>query len=266
MVMASRRVHRRTFLIDLGHGACALAVFGIAACSPSASPSASRSSPAPPPSPASSGPESPESGVPSPSSAPTAVAWERVELAIVSAYILARNGEAAIVDTGVAGSEDEIEASLAMIGLEWGAVGHVILTHLHPDHVGSATDVLGSAPDAKGYAGAPDISSIRVPRPLTEVADGDEVFGLRIVATPGHTPGHISVLDPVGGIFVAGDALNTVDGKVTGANPEFSQDMTTADASVKAIAALEFETLLVGHGDPITKGASKLVAELAAGL
>jgi glyoxylase-like metal-dependent hydrolase (beta-lactamase superfamily II) len=83
------------------------------------------------------------------------------------------------------------------------------------------------------------------------------------VATPGHTAGHISVLDEVGGILVAGDAVNTQSGVVTGPNPAFSADMTVALASVDKLAALRFETLLVGHGDPITEGASALVAALA---
>jgi hypothetical protein len=40
--------------------------------------------------------------------------------------------------------------------------------------------------------------------------------------------------------------------------------MATALASVDKLAALRFETLLVGHGDPIESGAAALVAELAA--
>ncbi len=136
-----------------------------------------------------------------------------MNLGFVSAYILARNGEAAVVDTGVAGSEDSIAAALAAAALGWANVGHVILTHKHQDHASSATAVLNAAPDAKGYAGAEDIPSIAAGRSLSPIADGDAVFGLRIVATPGHTRGHVSVLDEAGGIMVAGDALRTSDGK-----------------------------------------------------
>jgi glyoxylase-like metal-dependent hydrolase (beta-lactamase superfamily II) len=188
-----------------------------------------------------------------------------VDLGFVSAYVLVRSGEAAVVDTGVAGSEDDIEAALAATGLGWDAVGHVILTHLHGDHIGSATAVLTAAPDATGYAGAADIPGISVPRALTPVGDGDRVFDLRIVATPGHTPGHISVLDEVGGVLVAGDALTSAGGRAAGPDPQFTPDMATAGASVAKLGALTFETLLVGHGDPVTAGASAQVAELAGG-
>ncbi len=264
MVAATKPLDRRRFLIGMGHGAFAIAVFGVAACGSGTSPSPSRS--ATPSSSASGGPNPSGSGDASPTAPPAAVAWSRVDLGFVSAYILTRDGVAALVDTGVAGSADAIDASLKAIKLGWSDVGHVILTHLHTDHVGSAPEVLERAPKAIGYAGSPDIATIPVPRPLTTVADGDEVFGLRVVGTPGHTPGHISLYDPVGGLFVAGDALNTVDGKVTGPNPQFSMDMKTANELVKTIAALEFGTLLVGHGAPITKGASAMVTKLAASL
>jgi glyoxylase-like metal-dependent hydrolase (beta-lactamase superfamily II) len=187
-----------------------------------------------------------------------------VNLGFVSAYILVRGGEAAIVDTGVPGSADEIEASLTKVGLGWPAVGHLILTHHHNDHQGSAPDVLERSPDAVGYAGAEDIPAISVPRSLTAVGDGDAVFGLRIVTTPGHTAGSISVLDPVGGVLVTGDALRTDGGRPALPRPDFTDDMVQAKQSIVKLGRLSFETLLPGHGDPIEAGASAAVAELGA--
>ena len=61
-----------------------------------------------------------------------------MNLGFVSAYILVRGGEAVIVDTGVAGSDDDIETALGGIGLGWADVGHVILTHKHGDHAGAS--------------------------------------------------------------------------------------------------------------------------------
>jgi glyoxylase-like metal-dependent hydrolase (beta-lactamase superfamily II) len=266
-------ITRRTFLTDLGRGAVALSVISIAGCAPSAygsvapgvsatsRPTGGTSSTSGPSSGAASGAAEPsQPGAP----AGGAVTWERANLGFVSAYVLVRGGEAAIVDTGVAGSEDEIEQALGRIGLDWGAVGHVVLTHKHPDHAGSASAVLTKAPDATGYAGAADIAAISASRPLVAVADGDRVFDLLIVATPGHTAGHIAVLDDVGGLLVAGDALGTTGGKLQGSNPDFTADPAAAKASVAKLGALHFETLLVGHGEPILEGASAQVAALAA--
>ena len=265
-------VGRRTFLADMGRGAFALAAVTFAGCGPSggsspgSSPSASWAASASPP-PEGSGSAAP--GDASGSAPPSGdgvggVTWERVNLGFVSAYILARAGEAAIVDTGVEGSADAIEESLAGVGLDGSAVAHLILTHHHGDHVGSAADVLERAPDAAGYAGAEDIGSISVPRPLTAVGDGEDVFGLRIVTTPGHTAGSICVLDPVGGILVAGDALGTNGGRPSLPGAQFTADMDQAKQSIIKLGGLSFETLLVGHGEPLEGGAAQAVAELGA--
>lgn len=263
---------RRTFLADLGRGGIALAVVTIAGCAPgtggaSASASANAAGPSAVPGGDASTAPSGTSAAPSAaaaSGAPEDLAWERVNLGFVSAYVLVRGGEAAIVDTGVTGSEDEIEASLGRLGLDWSAVGHVVLTHKHPDHAGSAAAVLERATEAVGYAGAADLGAITAPRPLTAVGDGDAVFDLEIVTTPGHTAGHIAVLDAAAGVLVAGDALGTASGTLAGSNPQFTEDAEAAKATVAKLGALRFETLLVGHGEPILTGAATQVAALAA--
>jgi glyoxylase-like metal-dependent hydrolase (beta-lactamase superfamily II) len=169
------------------------------------------------------------------------------------------------VDTGVEGSGDAIAAALTGIGLDFPAVAHVILTHNHGDHAGSAADVLDRAADAIGYAGAEDIAGVTAPRALTPVQDGDSVFDLQIVTVPGHTAGSIAVLDPAaGGILVAGDALGTSGGAPTLPGAQFTADMDQAKASVVKLGGLTFETLLVGHGEPIESGAAQQVAALGA--
>lgn len=244
-------VDRRTFLVTLGRGTAAVALVGLAGCGPEVAASTDPSPVTP-------------TDASQPSGAPDGFAWERVDLGNVSAYVLVRAGEAVIVDTGNPGSAEAIAAGLAALGVGWEAVGHIVLTHLHGDHIGSAAAVMDLAPDATGYAGAADIPGIAVPRPLQPVGDGDRVLDLRIVPTPGHTAGHIAVHDPIGGILVAGDALNVSGGVVSGANPRFTADTQAAAASVATLGRLSFEVLLVGHGEPITSGASALVAALAA--
>ena len=132
-------------------------------------------------------------------------------------------------------------------------------------NAGSIAGVLQEATDAAVYAGQADIPNIDAPKPIAALADGDMVFGLRIVATPGHTIGHVAVLDEAGGILVAGDALGTTGGTLAGSNPSFTEDAEQAKASVVKLGRLTFETLLVGHGEPILEGASGQVAALAAG-
>jgi hypothetical protein len=125
-------VTRRMVLKDMGKAGLAVMVFGVAACSeeptdeatptegPGTTPTEASSTTTPS--------TSTSSGSTSTTSESTAGhEWHRVNLGFVSAYILYRNGEAAIVDTGVEGSEGSIEEALAEIGLGWGDVGALVV-------------------------------------------------------------------------------------------------------------------------------------------
>jgi glyoxylase-like metal-dependent hydrolase (beta-lactamase superfamily II) len=190
----------------------------------------------------------------------------RVITEFVNSYVLVRGKEIAVVDTGLPNSGTKFGEVIKTAGLGWEAVGHVILTHYHPDHVGSIGEILSAAPKATVYAGAEDIPQIKSPRTIKPVADGDEVFGLRIIATPGHTPGHISVFDPVGLFLVVGDAMTNINNKLSGSNPQYTSNMAQANESIKKLAALKFEKAVFGHGEPIEQGASAAVAKLASTL
>jgi len=261
------------FLNDLGKGVVAVAVFGplVAACSSDSERATSSTEPSATEPPAT---NAPTSATTTPADIATSEpteddfpgTWSRVLLGNVSAYVLARGDKAVVVDTGNPGSADDIENALTAVGLDWGGVGHVILTHLHPDHIGSLSAVMTAASGAAAYAGEADIGAMDSPRPINAVSDGDEVFGLEIVETPGHTVGHISAYDSNNKVLVAGDALNGTDGGVSGANPQFTPDMPTANESVKKLAGLDFDTAYFGHGEPVLSGANELMAALAADL
>jgi glyoxylase-like metal-dependent hydrolase (beta-lactamase superfamily II) len=248
MGMGDLLFSRRRLLFTAGAGALGVTVLG--SCS-------SRSNAPPTP------PESAEPPVPAASGA-VAGDWRRVDMSYVAAYILVRKGEVAIVDLGLPGSEPAIEEGLKAAGAGWASVKHIVLTHLHDDHVGGLAEI---APHVKAtiYAGAGDLASIISPKPLTPLAEGDEVFGMRIIDTPGHTLGHISVFEPATGILVAGDALRTSGGLV-GSDPQFTADETKANGSVRKLATMDIKAILPGHGEPLTAGASKALKELAASL
>jgi glyoxylase-like metal-dependent hydrolase (beta-lactamase superfamily II) len=187
----------------------------------------------------------------------------RVNLGFVNAYVLVRGKEAAVVDTGTPNNASKIADVVRTAGLGWDAVHHVILTHYHPDHIGSVGEVLAAAAKATAYAGAADIAQIKSSRPIKAVADNDEVFGLRVIATPGHTPGHVCVFDPAGSLVILGDAMNNIGNKLAGPNPQYTADMAEAHQSVKKLAKLKFERAFFGHGEPIDKGASQAIVKLA---
>jgi glyoxylase-like metal-dependent hydrolase (beta-lactamase superfamily II) len=198
------------------------------------------------------------------------IEWKQVSFGFVSAYLLQRGREVAIVDTGT-GTTEEFEAGLAALGASWSSVADVILTHSHGDHIGGLGAVIENAPGAKAYAGAGDLEAIAAggfdADGLIGLDDGDEVFGLEVIGTPGHTPGHIAVFDSASGLLVAGDAVNTSEGRITGPNPDFTPDMVAANASVaRILAGRQINTALVGHGAPLEGNAGASLAALVTSL
>jgi hydroxyacylglutathione hydrolase len=271
---STRVMGRRTFLRDLGHGAFALTVIGLAGCTtgPTSTRAARRSFdpltyvgnldeiesfwcdeelPSTPPAQGS----GLDDAIPP--------RWARIGDERAAGYVLVRGGEATLIDTGPWCVPDVIEGALTAVGLDWSAVGSVIVTHKHPDHWVAMPTVLGLAPDAVAYAGAADIPHIAAPRPIVAVGAGDRVMDLAIIPTPGHTPGHIAVHDEAGGVLVLGDAIVYNERQGFGLLPT-SEDLPQAQASLSILAGLSFDTLLTGHGEPIVGGAWEALTEYLA--
>lgn len=138
---------------------------------------------------------------------------------------LIRSGDDLIlIDLGGGGkfqpTEGRLASSLAAAGHDGEAITKVLLTHAHPDHVWGLLGPDGTPrfPNATYYVGAaewdfwmdPDFASSlpSVLHPFAQgaqrdlsavrervvlVKDGDDIMpGLQAIATPGHTPGHMS--------------------------------------------------------------------------
>jgi glyoxylase-like metal-dependent hydrolase (beta-lactamase superfamily II) len=189
-----------------------------------------------------------------------------------------RGGEAALVDTSFGDSADRIGTVLDAAGSGWDPVRHVVITHAHYDHFENLGEVVKRAPTARLHAGTADLDLIAYDRPITgsqplssrvrrrlhAVDDGEEVFGMQVVTNPGHTPGHVAVFDAASRVLVAGDALtNTIDGHLGGANPELSVDMAAVADSVRKLAALNPQVILVGHRPPVERDAAGQLRRLA---
>lgn len=270
--MARRTLSRRMLLTDLG--AAGLGVVILGSCGGSSDGSSGTAgegadvAATDPPGTAlatavGSDPEQPAETDPPADAAPATLRFQHVGIDFVSAFVLLRGSEAAIVDTGVPGSGPLILDGLAALDAGWSNVRHVVLTHRHGDHVGGLSDVLAEATSATVYAGEGDIAGIQSAQPLQAIGDGDEVLGLGVLDTPGHTPGSISLFDTETGLLVAGDAINGDGaGSLIGPNPDFTPDMDTALASVAKLAALEAQVAAFGHGGPPVD--TDVMAQLAA--
>jgi glyoxylase-like metal-dependent hydrolase (beta-lactamase superfamily II) len=149
-----------------------------------------------------------------------------------------------LIDTGLPGSAVDIGAALDGIGATWADVSDIMLSHDHPDHVGGLDEVLTLAPRATVWGNAP--------LPARALADGETVRDLRVIATPGHTPGHVSFLDGEGTLLV-GDLVGSHEGHLERAPAAFTFDALQAEESIHKIARLDARRFLFAHGAEVSE-------------
>lgn len=91
---------------------------------------------------------------------------------------------------------------------------------------------------------------------------GEEINGLTVIHTPGHTDGSISLYSQNLRTIFVGDALRTSNnGKLKLPNRVMTLDRKKALESIKAISSFDYEILLPGHGAPIREAASMKMKE-----
>jgi glyoxylase-like metal-dependent hydrolase (beta-lactamase superfamily II) len=167
----------------------------------------------------------------------------------VRAYLVPHATGLVLVDTGMDPAGDAIQTALAGAGASWSDVSDVVLTHAHPDHVGALDQVKASAPNVTVHAHP----SERLPG-ASAVDDGSRVGTLRVFATPGHTAGHISLIDNDRGALLIGDCLGVVDGQLVRAPDPFTADRETAERSLERLRDLRDlrdGRMLFAHGPEI---------------
>lgn len=169
----------------------------------------------------------------------------------VRCFLVAHGSGMVLVDVGTVGSHGAIGAGLARAGAGWDDITDVVLTHRHPDHVGGLAEVIASASRAKVWAGADDQAAIPFDGELQSLVEGESVRDLRVLHTPGHTPGHCSFVLDEGSTLFAGDIVGSVEGSLSRGPAPFTADPGAAERSLRRVAELEFTRVLFGHGAEI---------------
>jgi glyoxylase-like metal-dependent hydrolase (beta-lactamase superfamily II) len=113
--------------------------------------------------------------------------------------------------------------------------------------------------------GSLDVEPISVDE---QVSDGDMIGSLKVIHTPGHTPGHISLYYEKDKFLLGADSIYK---HVFGAGgmyisaPQVSIDPVTAIVSAQRLSKVNFEKLLMAHQDsPLLEGAREAVETLVA--
>jgi glyoxylase-like metal-dependent hydrolase (beta-lactamase superfamily II) len=210
-------------------------------------------------------------------------------LGAVNAYLVEEDDGLTLVDAMIPRSAGTI---LKAAGGR--PIKRIALTHAHGDHIGSldalarelpGVEVLISGREARllakdmtldpgepetklrgGYPGAET-------RPTRTVGAGDRIGSLEVVASPGHTPGHVAFFDTRDGTLYCGDTYSTLGGVATTAkvNPRFplpglaTWHRPTVLESAKALRELEPTRLAPGHGKVVDSPARAMDQAIARG-
>ena len=208
-----------------------------------------------------------------------------VPMGQVNAILLDAGPELVLVDAGFPGKASVVLDAIRALGRSPGELRHLVLTHAHPDHIGSAAAIvretgartyLHGADVAIAESGGPFRPMTRAPglvegaifrlvwrpdgrtkpfRVDTELVDGETLplaGGLRVIHVPGHCAGQVALLWQ-GRMLIAADACSHVLGL---GDPIGFEDADEGRRSQRRLAGLAFETACFGHGRPIVSGAA----------
>jgi glyoxylase-like metal-dependent hydrolase (beta-lactamase superfamily II) len=223
---------------------------------------------------------------------------------LTCSYIVRTTGGLVLIDAGMDSDGADVHAGLRALKAEPSEVRAILLTHWHNDHSAGAQAIheLTGAPvyyhrgderEFNGEAGATGLRrwvSDRIPEmgvlvlfkgllgesaPRAVAAqhfvnDGDLVLDdFLVVATPGHTAGHVAFFHRPTKALFAGDALAVIDGRIRFMARPVTLDTTAARASLAKCLELQPLYLCPGHREPMldADGAAgaAMRAHLAAG-
>lgn len=191
------------------------------------------------------------------------------------------NGEQGLtlIDCGCSSHGEEIiTASRAL-----GEIKRIIITHGHPDHAGAAA-AISRALNIPVFAHEEEICFLKGTKTVSAEAgslickcilwigdrtgfvipkvenclplqDQEEIAGIKILYTPGHTPGSISLFDTTTRALFCGDNLHTMFRKPVMGHEWFTLDKSTRDGCLRKYQNLDVTRLLAGHGKPYESGA-----------
>lgn len=197
------------------------------------------------------------------------------------------NNELTLVDTGYINFLPLIENEIIKRGYEMKYLKNIFITHYDDDHIGSlhdfkekypwiniiaseiessyisgemkserlvqAEELLENMPPEEIAFGKWFIKQLKELKPIAidqKVHDGDMILynECRVVATPGHTSGHISLYFPKLNSVITGDAAANENQQLVIANPHFCLNMDNAKHSLRKIQNLQADTYYCYHG------------------
>jgi glyoxylase-like metal-dependent hydrolase (beta-lactamase superfamily II) len=203
---------------------------------------------------------------------------------VANVYLIIDPEGLTLIDAGLARNGKKILKYITDLGHSPQDLRRILITHSDGDHVGglatlkaaSGATVYASPIEAEAIAAGRSSRELKLSRPLRwlvahtpwfqvrpvpvdeTLTDGQALpvlGGLRVVATPGHTPGHISLFAPSASILFPGDSLVSERDQLHPSREAYSWDQAQALESVRVQAALGARIVCPAHG-PVVKDAA----------
>jgi len=195
-------------------------------------------------------------------------------LGAINCYLVCEDDGFTLIDTAWPSSQAQpIIKEAYKLGLP---IIRILLTHAHIDHVGSLDALHDALPDAQVAISERDARLLSgdlsldpsepqdkrpggyscKTKPTLLLHKGDRIGSLEVIATPGHTPGHLAFLDTRDRALIAGDALQTLGGVAVSGTVKLLFPLPAlatwhkglALESARKLLALQPSLLAVGHG------------------
>lgn len=216
-------------------------------------------------------------------------AW-LIPLGFVNSVLLqGEDSELVLIDAGFPEHETAIFEAIESIGRRPEDLDHLVCTHAHPDHIGSAAAVVRrtsattwmhpiDAPIAESGGpfrpmtaspGLPQkigfrifwrpnerVGPLQIDKPMNDGETLPIAGGLTVVHTPGHSEGHVSLSWQGGRLMIVGDVGSNVAGV---SDPLGFEDRAEGRRSQRRLASLEFEAAAFGHGRAIPHNATERI-------
>lgn len=204
----------------------------------------------------------------------------QINLGYVNVYLIIEEDGLTLIDAGMSFHYNKIISGIQVLGQDPTQIKTILLTHGDPDHAGSIAKLRKIA-DFKIYTSKIEADALREgkgsrqlntgpilgffmrlvellsggPKPIIVdevIKDGDTLpilDGMQVVATPGHTPGHLSFFFPAHKFLVAGDSMRTDQTTLQAGNIKMiTWNAEKLFASIEKQSQLGAEIVAVGHG------------------